>query len=253
MEFNFTNKVAVVTGASTGIGAEVAKGFGKSGAKVVVHYNRSSEKAEAVVQAIQDAGGEAVAIQADLSSKAGVDQLFAGVIDEYAKVDILFNNAGALIERCQISDLPEELWDKVYDLNVKSVFLCSQKAIPLMKDNGSGVIINTASVAARNGGGGGSVHYASAKGAVLTFTKGLAKELATLNIRVNGINPGVISTPFHDQFTPDEVRKNFVNGIPMGREGTPQECVGTVLFLASEAASYITGEVIEVNGGQLTD
>lgn len=253
MNIRFDEKVVVISGASTGIGAASAKAFGASGAKVVVNYNSSQQEADKVVSAILEAGGEAIAVQADVSTSAGAATLFDQTIETYGRIDVLFNNAGALLERQPIEDLTEELWDQVYDVNVKSVFLCTKKAIPLMKEQGGGVIINTASVAGRNGGGAGSLHYASAKGAVLTLTKGLAKELAPYHIRVNGINPGVISTPFHDRFTPDHLRQKFLGSIPLGREGTPDECAGAVLFLASDAASYLTGEVIEINGGQLMD
>lgn len=253
MKVNFNGKIAVVTGASTGIGAEIAKEFGAAGAKVVVNYKRSEQAANEVVKAIKQEGGEAIAIQADVAVSSDVKRLFEETESVFGGIDILVNNAGALLERSAIEDLPEDLWDEVYNVNVKSVFLCTKYVTPLMKKRGGGSIINTASIAARNGGGGGSVHYASAKGAVLTFTKGMAKELLEHNIRVNGINPGVITTPFHDQFTKPELREKLVGGIPMGREGAPSECAGAVLFLASDQASYICGEIIEINGGQLMD
>ncbi len=253
MNLDFNGKVAVVTGASTGIGAETAKEFGLAGAKVIVNFKRSEQAAQEVVETIKQAGGEAIAVQADVAVASEVKRLFKKADDEFGGIDILFNNAGALLERCTIEEMTEDLWDEVYNVNVKSVFLCTKYVTPYMKQRGGGSIINTASIAGRNGGGGGSVHYASAKGAVLTFTKGMAKELLEHNIRVNGINPGVITTPFHDQFTKPELREKLVGGIPMGREGTPLECAGAVLFLASDQASYICGEIIEINGGQLMD
>ncbi|WP_243298252.1 SDR family NAD(P)-dependent oxidoreductase [Bacillus litorisediminis] len=253
MNLSFRDKVALVTGGSTGIGAAIAKGFGAAGASVVVHYLTNEEKANQVVSDIQEMGGDAISVKADVTSASDVKKLYAKVLEVYGRVDILINNAGSMVERCPFEELSEEVWDHVYNVNVKSIFLSTQEVVPIMKNQGGGVIINTASVAARNGGGPGAIHYASAKGAVMTLTKGLAKELLPYHIRVNGINPGVISTPFHDKFSPDKVRDQFVKGIPIGREGTPEEIAGAVLFLASDYASYICGEHIEINGGQLMD
>lgn len=253
MKLSFENKVVVVTGGSTGIGEEIAKGFGEAGANVVITYNRNTEQANKVVAEIQSAGGQSMAIKANATSATDVKMLFTKTVEEFGTVDILINNAGGMVKRIPFEDLTEDIWDEVYDLNVKSIFLATKEVVPIMKKNNGGVVINTASVAGRNGGGPGAIHYASAKGAVITLTKGLAKELLPYNIRVNGINPGVISTPFHDKYSPDDVRNHFIKGIPMGREGTPSECVGAVLFLASEHASYVCGEMIEVNGGQLMD
>lgn len=253
MEINFHHKVVLITGASTGIGSEFAKGFAAAGAKVVINYLNSKTSAEHLVQEIQEAGGTAIAIKADVTSSSDVKVLFETAIEEFGRIDILINNAGALVKRMPLAELQEETWDQTYNLNVKSVFLCSKEAYPFMKLNGGGSIINISSIAARNGGGPGSLHYASAKGAVLTLNKGMAKEFLAAGIRVNAISPGVISTPFQDKFTPAEIREGFLKGIPMGREGMPGEIVGTAMFLASDYASYICGETIEVNGGQLMD
>jgi 3-oxoacyl-[acyl-carrier protein] reductase len=253
LKLSFEEKVVLVTGASTGIGSAIAKEFALSGARVVVNYNSSAEPALALVESIRKEGGEAIAVQADVSNSSGVDALFERTLAEYGKLNILVNNAGALIQRCSIEEMTEELWERIFAVNTKSVFLCARKAIPLLKQQGGGKIINISSQAARNGGGGGSIAYASSKGAVSTFTKGLAKELAPHRILVNGIAPGVITTPFHDRYTPEPLREQMLKGIPLGREGTPEECVGAVLFLASSAADYITGEMIEVNGGTLMD
>lgn len=253
MNLRLDGKVSVVTGSSTGIGAAIAKGFADAGARVVVNYNRSKEQAELVVDSIRAKGGDAIAIQADVSQKSEVDKLFSKTIEAFGKVDILVNNAGGLLKRSSIEEMTEELWDRVYSVNTKSVFFCTQAAIPLMKEQGGGKIINVSSQAARNGGGSGSGAYASAKGAVSTFTKSSAKELAPLGILVNGIAPGIIATPFHDQYTPDEMRTKMLKQIPLGREGAPEECVGAVMFLASAASDYLIGEMIEVNGGTLMD
>ncbi len=253
MNLSFENKVVVITGGSTGIGAEAAKAFAATGAKVVVNYLHSEQNAMDVVKSIKEKGGEAIAVKADVTSSTDVEKLFEKTIESYHGVDVLINNAGGLLVRCPFEELEEEDWDRVYDLNVKSVFLCSKAAVRFMKKNENGAIINLTSIAARNGGGAGALHYASAKGAVLTLTKGMAKELLQYNIRVNAISPGVISTPFHDKYTPENLRSGFLKGIPMGREGRPDECVGAILFLASDYASYICGETIEINGGQMMD
>ena len=254
MNINFKNKTVLVTGASTGIGAATAIEFARCGAKVVVNYNRSKDEAENVVHAIIEAGGSARAIQADVSQAEDVKRL----VDETAadfngKIDILINNAGSLFERKTFEEMYEALWDQCFDLNTKSVYLVSQEVLPYMKKNKYGRIINVSSIAARNGGSVGAGHYSAAKAAVSCYTKNMAKELAGTGITVNGVSPGIITTPFHDQFTSDELRAKFKTMIPLSREGTPQEVAYTILFLASEFANYILGEMIEINGGQLMD
>jgi 3-oxoacyl-[acyl-carrier protein] reductase len=149
--------------------------------------------------------------------------------------------------------MTEDLWDRVMDVNLKSVFLCSKAVLPALKRQGRGRIINMTSVAARNGGGPGSAAYATAKGGVSTLTRAMAKELVGEGILVNGVAPGIITTPFHERFTPPEMRERMTAGIPIGREGTPEEVARAVVFLASPAADYLVGEIIEVNGGQLMD
>ncbi len=254
MEIQLDGKVAIVTGAGTGIGKAIALELGSSGAAVVVNYNRSAEAAREVVETIRSGGGKAEAVQADVTRKADVERLVQTTLELFdARLDILVNNAGSLIERCTIADMREDLWDAVIELNLKSVFLCSQAVLPHMKSQGYGRIINIASIAGRNGGGLGATHYSAAKAGVIGFTKGLAKELAKTGITVNAVNPGVISTAYHDKFTAPEVRAKFAELIPMGREGRPDEVAGAVVFLASDYANYITGETIEVNGGLLMD
>jgi 3-oxoacyl-[acyl-carrier protein] reductase len=164
---------------------------------------------------------------------------------------VLVNNAGSLVERQRLAQITEKRWDEIMDLNLKSVMLCSQMVAPSMIERRHGAIINIVSIAGRNGGGPGAMAYASAKGGLIAFTKGLAKELAPSGVRVNAVSPGVIDTPFHEVFSTPEMIRNFVAGIPLGRVGTATECATVIAFLASEAASYIVGETIEVNGGQL--
>jgi len=223
----------------------------EQGCRVVVHYNRSEDEAREVVEEITSSGGEAALVGGDVSDSGEVRRMVAKIEDRYGRLDILVNNAGSLIERRSLSEMTEDLWDMVMAVNLKSVYLCSQAVLPMMKRQGGGKVINMTSVAARNGGGPGSVAYAAAKGGVSTLTRAMAKELVSEGILVNGIAPGVITTPFHDRFTPPEVRETITSSIPIGREGTPEEVAGAVIFLASPAADYLVGEIIEVNGGQL--
>jgi len=246
-----SEEVARVTGSSTGIGRAVAVELAAGGRRVVVHYNASEDEAQDVVREIEGSGGEASLVGGDVSDADEVGRMVGEIQDHYGRLDVLVNNAGSLIERRKLSGMTEDLWDRVMDVNLKSVYLVSLAVLPLMKRRGRGRIINMTSVAARNGGGPGSVAYATAKGGVSTLTRAMAKELVSENILVNGVAPGVITTPFHDRFTPPDVRENLKNTIPMGREGTPAETAGVVAFLASPAADYLVGEIIEVNGGQL--
>jgi 3-oxoacyl-[acyl-carrier protein] reductase len=247
----FDKEVAWVTGSSTGIGRAAAVALAKEGCRVVVHYNRSEDEAWEVVEGISTSGGEATLVGGDVSDAGEVERMVGEIEERYGRVDILVNNAGSLIERRNFSEMTEDLWDRVMDVNLKSVFLCSRAVLPLMKRQGKGRIVNMTSIAARNGGGPGSAAYATAKGGVSTLTRAMAKELVSENVLVNAVAPGVITTPFHDRFTPPDVRETLVGGIPIGREGTPEEVAGAVVFLASPAADYLVGEIIEVNGGQL--
>ena len=252
MEIRFDGQVVLVTGASTGIGAAVAKAFGASGAHVIVHYNSSAAAARSVADAITAANGSATLIQADVTKPDDIKRLVDTVLEKFARIDVLVNNAGGLVERNPVDATPDEIYERIMALNVRSIFQMCKLVIPVMKRQGHGNIINVTSVAARTGGGGGSVVYAAAKGAVVSFTRGLARELAAHNIRVNALSPGLILTPFHERWTPPAMMETLIKSVPMGRAGTAEECVGAVLFLASDQmSSYVTGQVIEVNGGML--
>ena len=253
MEIRFDNKVALVTGASSGIGRASAKEFAKAGAKVVVHYNVSNADAEAVVDAIRKEGGEAVALQADVSRKEEVEALVQATLERFGTIDILVNNAGALIKRETLENMEEALWDEVMDVNLKSIFLVSQAVIPVMKAKKYGKIINLTSIAARVGGGVGAGHYSASKGGILTLSKNMAKELAPHGIIVNAISPGIIDTRFHERFTTPEIFNKFKESVVLKRAGTAEEVAWPILFLCSEYAAYIVGETIEINGGQLMD
>ena len=253
MEIRFDNQVVVVTGASSGIGKATAIEFARSGANVVVHYNSNEQGAREVVTEIEKTGQKAIVVGGDLSEKANVDTLISESVVAFGTIDILVNNAGTLVERRGMETMDEQLWDRVQDVNLKSAVLCTMAAIPIMKEKKNGKIINMTSVAARNGGGFGAAHYSAAKAGLLTLTKSLAKELAPYGIIVNGVAPGVITTPYHDQYSTKEARENFANNTPLKREGTPEEVAYGVLFLASDKASFITGETMEINGGILMD
>jgi 3-oxoacyl-[acyl-carrier protein] reductase len=245
-------KACLVTGASTGIGAAVARALGAQGVRVAVHYNQSKDAANEVVAAIKGAGGEGFAIGGDVSRVKLVTEIIDRTAAHFGRLDILINNAGSLVKRVPVFEATDEQYDAVMDLNVRSVVAACRAAIPHFRKQGAGNIINTTSIAARNGGGYGAVLYASAKGFVSTFTRGLAKEMVKDNIRVNAVAPGVIATPFHERFSTAEQIKAMTATIPMGRLGSSEECVGAYLYLASDALSgYVTGQVIEVNGGQL--
>jgi 3-oxoacyl-[acyl-carrier protein] reductase len=253
MNIRFDDKTVLVTGASSGIGRATAIEFAKAGAKVIVHYNESKQAAEEVVKKIKEEGGEATAIQADVSQKDQVRNLVEETLKAYENIHVLVNNAGSLIQRENLETMDESLWDRVMDVNLKSIFLVSQAVIPIMKSQKYGKIINLTSIAARMGGGVGAGHYSAAKGAILTLTKNMAKELAPYNIHVNAISPGIIDTRFHERFTSRELFNKFKEQVVLKRAGTAEECAYPILFLASNYANYILGETIEVNGGQLMD
>jgi 3-oxoacyl-[acyl-carrier protein] reductase len=242
-------KVVLVTGASTGIGAACAKAFGALGCKVAVHYNSSKAAAMAVAEAVEKAGGEALVVQGDLRASAECERVVAETAKRFKRIDVLINNAGALVKRVPITEVSDEIFDNIVGLNVRSMMMCTKYAVPHMTNGGA--IINLTSIAARNGGGPGASLYAGSKGFVSTATKGLAKELAGRKIRVNAVAPGVITTPFHDKFSTPEQLESMRLTIPMARLGTADECVGAFIYLASEKlSSYVTGQIIEVNGGQ---
>ncbi|HZN10278.1 MAG TPA: glucose 1-dehydrogenase [Blastocatellia bacterium] len=246
-----SGRVALVTGASSGIGRAAALALAEQGAAVAINYLRNEEGAAEGREAIEGRGGRALVVRADVSTRAGVESLVAEVRAGLGPVDILVNNAGDILERRALRDYTEELWDQVMDLNFKSILLCSQAVIDEMTSRGRGVIINVGSIAGHHGGGPGAAVYAAAKAGVMCLTKGLAKELAPQGVRVNGVAPGVITTPFHDRVSTPEMMRQFAASIPLGRVGTPEEVGGVIAFLASDAASFIVGETIEINGGQL--
>jgi 3-oxoacyl-[acyl-carrier protein] reductase len=247
-----TGKVAVVTGAGGGIGRAAAFELGRRGATVVLNYRRSRDGAEAAASELREAGGVAAAIACDVSKADGVREMFAHVENEFGRVDILVNNAGDMLERRSLTEISEQLYREVFDLNVLTTVLCSQAAAGLMKRRRSGAIVNMASLAAHTGGGPGAFLYGATKAAIITITKGMAKELAPHGIRVNCVSPGLIgATEFHARYTPPDTFAAVEKTIPLGRAGTPEEVARVIAFLASEDAAYLAGETIEINGGLL--
>ncbi len=241
-------KIAVVTGGSRDIGREISIKLAKEGADVVVNYFNSAAGALETVREIEAIGQRALAVKADVSSLTDIRELKARVTEVFGqRIDILVNNAGGLFARKTLQEFDEDFYGLVMDVNFKSTVFVSQAFEPLM-DKG-GTIINISSQAARDGGGGGSALYASSKGAVSTFTKAMAKELGPKGIRVNALCPGLIGTKFHDDFTKDEVRVKVAAGTPLRREGRAEEVADLVAYLASDEASFITGNNIDINGG----
>lgn len=250
MDFGLQGQVLLITGGASGIGRGIAVAFAKQGVNVALTYMSSAAGAAETVAEIESYGVSGLAIQADLTKEDVVESVIAQTIERFGKIDTLITNSGGLLQRSPVQECTLDLWNEAFAVNVTSTFLCCRGVIPHMIKAGKGNIITMSSLAAHNGGGVGATHYAATKGAVLTFTRGLAKELGPKGIRVNGVAPGLIGTQFHDRFTSNENRKNMVGQTPLGREGTPDDVAGVALFLASENASFLTGETIEINGGQ---
>jgi 3-oxoacyl-[acyl-carrier protein] reductase len=247
MQIELKGKTALVTGGARDIGRAVALKLAEAGAAVAVNYFASREQAESVVAEIKAKGSKAIAIKADVAKADEVKRLIDETRAAFGTIHVLVNNAGGLVARKKMEEMDEAFWDQVMALNLKSVFLVTQAALPHMADGGA--IVNLASLAARDGGGGGAIAYSAAKGGVLTMTRGLSKELAARKIRVNCVSPGLIGTTFHDTFTSPEIRKAVASRTSVGREGTPEDVANAIVFLASDASAYLNGESIEINGG----
>lgn len=245
---NLDGKVAIVTGGARDIGRAVSEKLAAEGAKVVVNYFSNSTFAEETVAAIKSAGGTAIAVAGDMTVKKDVDALVAKTRETYGdSIDVLVNVVGGLIARKSLSEMDDEFFDTLMRLNVTSTFLTTHAVAPHMESGAT--IVNFASQAGRDGGGPGAAAYATSKGAVMTFTRAMAKELGPKGVRVNCVCPGMISTTFHDTFTKDEVRKNVAGATPLRREGTAPEVADLVSYLASPQSSFVTGASIDINGG----
>jgi 3-oxoacyl-[acyl-carrier protein] reductase len=246
-----SGKSVLITGASTGIGAELARAFAAQGAKVGLHYNSSADAAEALAKEIEAAGGTVRLVKADMMNPAEIIGAVKDVAEAFGGLDGLINNAGGMVKRIPYGDVTDDDYDQIMDLNARSVLVASKAALPWLKKQG-GFVINTTSIAARNGASGGAGLYGSSKAFVSNVTRGMAKEWIGHGIRVNGVAPGVITTPFHERYSTAEQLAAMKATVPQGRLGVAQDCVGAYLFLACESLSgYVIGQVIEVNGGQL--
>jgi 3-oxoacyl-[acyl-carrier protein] reductase len=243
-------KAVLVTGASTGIGAAVAQGFGRQGARVAVHYRQSRDAAEAVAAAIRAAGGEALTLQGDVTERSALERVIAATVEGFGRLDVLVNNAGDVVKRVPFDEAEDDFIDFVMALNARSVVRACQLALRQFERQGGGNIVNTTSVAARQAGGPGSAIYGSSKAFVQGLTRYLARDYARAGVRVNAVAPGFVLTPLQDRNTTPEQQARMARGIALGRAGLPEDLVGAYLFLASDAMSgWITGATIDVNGG----
>lgn len=243
-------KVAVVTGGARDLGRAVCLKLAKEGAKVCVNYCHNAADAEKTLELIKAEGGEAIAVQGDMTKASDVKNLFTKAVETFGdKIDILVNVVGGIVGRKKVTEQDEAWYDTLMDINMRSVFLCTREVVPLMPRGGS--IVNFSSQAGRDGGGPGASLYATAKAAVMCYTRAMAKELGPDGIRVNAVAPGMINTSFHDRFTKPEARINLQNTAPLRREGEAKDVADLVCYLASDEAAYITGTNIDINGGTL--
>lgn len=245
---NMQGKTVIVTGGGRDIGRACVMRLAQEGANVAINYMASSAGADSAVADITAAGGKAFAMQGDMTNEADVKALVAATVEAYGKVDSLIHVTGGIVSRTPMSEMTVEFWDKVMSLNVTSLMLAVREVVPHMAPGSS--IVTFASQAARDGGGPGAAAYAASKGAVMTLTRGLAKELSP-NIRVNSLCPGMIDTDFHNIHTKPEVRSFVANATPLKREGSSEDVANLAVYLASDDAAFVTGTNVDINGGTL--
>lgn len=245
---NLNDKVAIVTGGTRDIGKAISLKLAGAGAKVAVNYHSSKEQGDATIAEIEKAGGTAILVGGDMTKSEDVDKLVTETCNAFGgKVDILVNNVGGLVARKPLEEMDVEFFEWVMRLNVTSTFMTMKRAVPHMGEGSA--IVNLSSLAGRDGGGPGAAAYSAAKGAIMTLTRSMAKQLGPSQIRVNCVCPGMISTSFHDEFTKDEVRANVAAGTPLRREGKATEVADLVAYLASPESSFVTGASVDINGG----
>ena len=248
MYVDLQNRVALVTGGGTGIGRAISIALARCGCNIVINYSKSKSASEETVAEMEKNGGKALAVKADVTDESQVKMLVEKTCEHFGRLDILIANAGGPTEFCPTTELSSENWDDGLGLNCKSVFYSVKHAAPKLPEN-SGRIVITSSISARSGSGPGMITYAAAKGAVNNMVRGWAKEFAPKGITVNAIAPGVIWTRIHKEGTDPVEYMKLIERIPLGRDGKPEDCAGAVMLLASNEGSYITGQIIEINGG----
>lgn len=246
---DFVSKTVLVTGGGSGIGKAAALAYAKAGAAVALTYLTSAEEAAGVVRDIHAAGGRALAIQADLTREEETENVFEQSERELGAIEAVFANAGGIVGRGPTAEMRLDFWREVIDVNLTSTFLTARAAFRRMAPRRRGNIVTMASLAAFNGAGPGAAAYAAAKGAIVAYTRALAKEGGPLGIRVNGVAPGLIATRFHERFNTPQGRQSVVNVTPLGCEGSPDDVAQSVLFLSSARSGFITGEIVQINGG----
>jgi 3-oxoacyl-[acyl-carrier protein] reductase len=248
MKIDLSGKTALITGGNVGIGKGIALTLAESGADVAFTY--LSHNDNDTLEKIQNFGRKAVALKLDATNSGEVNEVVSKAAAELGgHIDILINNAGGLVARVPVAEMTDEYWHKVMNLNLSSTFYVTRAVIPFM-NQGWGRIVNMSSLASQNGGSNGAIAYATSKGAINTFTRGLAKELAPLGITVNAVAPGLIlETPFHDTFTPKAAQQATIDSLPLKRAGVPADVAGVVLYYVSELSSFVTGDIADINGG----
>lgn len=250
---DLAGKTALVTGGARGIGRAVASVLARNGARVLIHYHSSGDEAREFIAEWDGSGEAPVALKADLSVAADIDAMFSEIANQTGSVDILVNNAGTIFALETLGEMSSDNWRRSQDLLLNGPMLCCRYVLPGMKEKAWGRIVNITSISARTGGGPGGIAYASAKGALSAFTRGLAKEAAVSGITVNAIAPGIIMTDIHRQFSTEQQLEDLRSRTPVGRLGEPEDIAGAVLYLVSDSASFVTGATIDVNGGLRMD
>ena len=248
-QFDLTGRVALVTGAGTGIGRATADLLSQAGAVVGLHYRMSRNGAESLAEEIRQRGGDVFLLEGDLTRDSEAQRVVDQLTEQAGRLDVVFNNAGASLARTSIEDCPADIWRQAFDVNVHSAFYVTRRAIPHLRRSGRGSIISNLSLSVQTGGSGGAGPYAAAKGALQVFTRTLARELAP-DVRANCVMPGVVETPHHEAFTSPEKMEEYRRQTPLGRNSRAEEVAQAVLYLASDASSFMTGGVIDLNGGR---